>query len=336
MNVAAAKRVKYIEVAIKVHDLTKHFPNILAVDHINFEVYRGELFGFLGPNGAGKTTTINMITGITKPTSGTAFILDHNVIKDPIRAKEHIGVVPDVPNVYDEMTAWDNINFNAKLHGVPTEKRINRARELLEPFGLYDRRNDRVGTFSRGMKKRLMIAAVLIHEPEILFLDEPTTGLDVQSSRHIRTMIKELNGQGTTVFLTTHYIEEADQLCQRIAIIDRGKIITIDNPEKLKAMVQVEHMIEVSFDRIDGIANNLKGLKHVNEVVATGDKFRLYTEEISATLPLIFDFAKKNHLKVISVNTLKPTLEDAFVKLTGLRPEIMDMEKDNIRSHEAK
>jgi len=320
--------MKSIEAAIKVYDLTKRYPNILAVDRMSFEVYRGEFFGFLGPNGAGKTTTINMLTGVTKATSGNAFILGHEVTKEPVKAKEHIGVVPDASSVYDEMTAWDNINFSAKLHSVSREKRASRAKELLELFGLYDRRNDRVGTFSRGMKKRLMIAATLVHEPEILFLDEPTTGLDVQSSRQVRGLVKELNRKGTTVFLTTHYIEEADQLCQRIAIIARGKIIIADTPEKLKTMVQAEQIVEVSFDRTEDAVSKLKHLSHVRDVVTAGDKLRLYVEDPSETLPLIFDFAKENHLKVISINTLKPTLEDAFVKLTGLRPEIMAIEKE--------
>ena len=320
-----------MEVAIKVCDLTKRYLNILAVDHINFEVYQGELFGFLGPNGAGKTTTINMLTGVTKLTSGAAFILGHNVTGETVKAKEHIGVVPDVSGVYDEMTALDNINFSAKLHGVPKEERIRQAKKFLELFGLYDRRNDRVGTFSRGMKRRLMIATVLVHEPDILFLDEPTTGLDVQSSRQIRDLIKELNRKGVTVFLTTHYIEEADQLCQRIAIIDRGKIITTDTPENLKTTTQVEHVIEVSFDHAKNIGSELKRLGHVKDVVATGDKFRLYVKEPSETLPLIFDFAKKKRLRIMSISTLKPTLEDAFVKLTGLYPEVMAVEKEHVK-----
>ena len=320
--------MKSIEAAIKVDGLTKRYPSVLAVDRISFEVYRGEFFGFLGPNGAGKTTTINMLTGVTKATSGNAFILGHDVSKEPVKAKEHIGVVPDASSVYDEMTAWGNITFSAKLHSVPREKRESRAKELLELFGLHDRRNDRVGTFSRGMKKRLMIAAALIHEPEILFLDEPTTGLDVQSSRQVRGLVKELNREGITVFLTTHYLEEADHCCQRIAVIARGKIIVADTPEKLKTMVQAEQIVEVSFDHADDAASKLKHLTNVRDVVTAGDKLRLYVEDPSETLPLIFDFAKDNHLKVISINTLKPTLEDAFVKLTGLRPEIMAIEKE--------
>ncbi len=311
--------------------MTKRYPNVLAVDHASFEVNRGEVFGFLGPNGAGKTTTINMLTGTIKPTSGTAFILNHDIGEEPVKAKEHIGVVPDVSGVYDEMTAWDNVDFSAKLHSVPKRKRATLARGLLELFGLYERRNDRVSTFSRGMKRRLTIVAALVHEPEILFLDEPTTGLDVQSARQVRDLIKELNREGTTVFLTTHYIEEADQLCQRIAVIDRGKIIATDTPERLKAVTQIEHAIEVSFDRVEGVYEKLVKLSHVRDVVTTGDKFRLYVDDPSETLPLIIDFAKENHLKIMSISTLKPSLEDAFIKLTGLHPEAMAVEKEHVK-----
>ena len=215
-----------------------------------------ELFGFLGPNGAGKTTTINMLTGITKPTSGKACIAKYDITKEPTKVKELIGVVPDVSGVYDELTAWDNVIFSTKLHGVSSEKRETRTKELLELFDLYDRRNERAGNFSRGMKKRLMIAATLVYEPKIVFLDEPTTGLDVQSSRQIRNLIKEMNKNGTTFFLTTHYIEEADQLCQRIAIINKGKIVAVGAPEKLKEITQTENIIEISFNKTEDFSRN--------------------------------------------------------------------------------
>ncbi len=324
-----------METAITVQGLTKRYPNVLAVDHISFEILKGEFFGFLGPNGAGKTTTINMLTGITKATEGKASILNHNLATEPVEAKEHIGVVPDTSNLYDEMTAWGNIIFCAKLHGVPKERREKRAKELLETVNLYDRRSDRVGTFSRGMKKRLMIAAALVHEPEILFMDEPTTGLDVQSAREIRGLIRELNRMGTTVFLTTHYLEEADVCCQRVAIIANGKIIAMDTPEKLKLGTQAQQAIEVSFDPAVNL-DNLRGLSHVKDVVVAGDKFRLYVDDSSEALPFIFDFAKQNQLKIVSISTLKPTLEDAFVKLTGLRPELMTIEKEQMKPNEVK
>jgi ABC-2 type transport system ATP-binding protein len=317
---------------IEVTDLTKLYGSLLAVDRISFEVKNQELFGFLGPNGAGKTTTINMLTGITKPTSGKASIAGYDITKEPIKAKELIGVVPDVSGVYDEMTALGNIDFSAKLHSVPKEKRKTRAKELLELFSLYDRRNDRVGTFSRGMKKRLMIATTLIYEPKIIFLDEPTTGLDVQSSRQIRDLIKEMNKNGTTFFLTTHYIEEADQLCQRIAIINKGRIITVDTPEKLKKMAQTDNVIEISFNKAEDFSEKLKELSHVKNVIRVADKFRLNVEEPSEMLPLIVDFASHNHLKVTSIITLKPTLEDAFVSLTSLRPDALANEKEPLKT----
>jgi ABC-2 type transport system ATP-binding protein len=318
----------HLESIIEVSDLTKYYGSLLAVDRISFGVKSQELFGFLGPNGAGKTTTINMLTGISRPTSGKAFIAGYDVAKDPIEVKERIGVVPDVSGVYDELSAWDNINFSAKLRNISKEERKTRAKELLELFDLYDRRNDRVGTFSRGMKKRLMIATTLVYEPEIIFLDEPTTGLDVQSARQIRDLIKKMNKEGATFFLTTHYIEEADQLCQRIAIINKGKIVTMDTPERLKKMVQAENIIEISFNNTGDFSEKLKELSRVKNVVRVADKFRLYVEEPSETLPLIIDFASHNHLKVTSIVTLKPTLEDAFVSLTCVRPEVMANEKE--------
>jgi len=313
---------------IEVTDLTKYYGNLLAVDKINFEVRKGELFGFLGPNGAGKTTTINMLTGISKPSSGKASIAGYYIRKESTKIKELIGVVPDVSGVYDELTAEDNVTFSAKLHGVSAEKRKTRSKELLELFDLYDRRNDRVGNFSRGMKKRLMIATTLVYEPKIVFLDEPTTGLDVQSSRQIRNLIKEMNKNGTTFFLTTHYIEEADHLCQRIAIINKGRIVTVETPEKLKKMTQTENAIEISFNKATDFSEKLSELNHVKNVIRSAEKYRLYVEDPAEMLQLIVDFASQNHLKVTSITTLKPTLEDAFVSLTCEHLDALANEKE--------
>jgi ABC-2 type transport system ATP-binding protein len=319
------------ESVIEVTNLTKYYGNLLAVDHANFEVHRGEFFGLLGPNGAGKTTTIRMLTGQTKPTSGNAIVATFNITRQPTKAKEHVGVVPEVSNLYDEMSAWDNLIFAAQLYGVPKNERDRRAKELLELFGLYERRQNRVGIFSRGMKRRLTIAAALIHKPDILFLDEPTTGLDVQSARMIRNLMKELNEKGTTIFLTTHYIEEADQLCQRVAITNQGRIVAVDNPEKLKATVEKHHIIEVSFSPAQNLNDKLRSLKHVSSVSRIGDKFRLHAEDASEVVPILIDFGRENNLRIMSINTLKPSLEDAFVKITGLSPEVMTTEKEQVR-----
>jgi ABC-2 type transport system ATP-binding protein len=312
-----------MELAVGVRNLAKRYGQITAVDHISFDVNQGEIFGFLGPNGAGKTTTIRVLTGQTKPTSGKAIVANYDIVKEATKAKRRFGVVPEVSNVYDEMTAWDNLIFAGQLYGVPKNERDNRAKALLESFGLYERRKDRVGNFSRGMKRRLTIAAALIHKPSILFLDEPTTGLDVQSLRMIRNLIKELNEKGTTVFLTTHYIEEADQLCQRIAIINQGKIVALDNPEKLKTSAEKHQIIEISFSQAGNLEANLQGISSVIRVMKVGDKYRLHVEDTSEAVPLLGDFARDNDLKVISINTLKPSLEDAFVRITGLSPEVM-------------
>ena len=312
---------------VKTKGLTKQYGNVLAVDHVDLEVFEGEIFGLLGPNGAGKTTTIRMLTGQTKPTSGTATVANHDIIHEPIKAKRQIGVVPDVSNIYDEMSAWDNLIFAAQLYSVPKTEREKRAKDLLELFELYERRKDRVAGFSRGMKRRVTIAAALIHKPKLLFLDEPTSGLDVQSSRTIRSLTKELNDDGVTIFLTTHYIEEADQLCQRVAIINKGRIVTVDSPEKLKASMEERQVIEVSFSPSTNL-DKLKGLSCVNNVSRLGDKCRLHVTDASEAVSSLVDFAKKNNLKIISINTLKPSLEDAFVKLTGLSSEFLTVEKE--------
>ncbi len=314
--------------AIEALGLTKSYGNLVAVDHISFEVELGEVFGFLGPNGAGKTTTAKMLTGQTRPTSGTLTVAGKNMVREPIEAKKSIGVVPENSNVYDEMSAWDNLIFAAQLYGVPKVEREKKAKELLELFGLYERRKDRAGVFSKGMKRRLTIAAGLIHKPSLLFLDEPTSGLDVQSSRMIRNLIKDLNKTGVTIFLTTHYIEEADQLCQRIAMINKGKIVALDSPERLKAAVEKHQIIDVSFDQTRNLEQKLSSLKGLEKAVQFGDKFRLHVRSTSEAVPLLGDFARENGLKIVSINTLNPSLEDVFVEMTGLSPEIMANEKE--------
>jgi ABC-2 type transport system ATP-binding protein len=316
------------ENAIEVTDLTKRYDGIIAVSNITFHVKKDEIFGFLGPNGAGKTTTVRLLTGLTRPTSGTIKVAGFDMIRESNNAKEHLGVVPEVSNIYDEMSAWDNLIFAAQLYRVPRDERENRAKELLELFGLYERRTDRTGNFSKGMKRRLTIAAALIHKPGILFLDEPTSGLDVQSSRMIRNLTKDLNKNGATIFLTTHYIEEADQLCQRVAIINQGKIVAVDNPEKLKASVEKHQIIEVSFDQTRNLERMLTSLEYSSKVVQVGDKFRLHVRNTSEAVPLLADFARENGLKIISINTLNPSLEDAFVEMTGLSSEVMATEKE--------
>jgi len=310
-----------VDNAIETKNLTKYYDKLLAVDHINFETKKGEVFGFLGPNGAGKTTTIRMLTGISKPTEGTATVMGYDIQRQPIQAKEQMGIVPDVSNIYNELSAWNNLVFTGKLYDLPKELRDTKAEELLKMFGLYERRREKVQGFSRGMKRRICIAMALMNRSSIVFLDEPTSGLDVQSVLIIRETIRKLNQEGLTIFITTHNLEEASQMCDRVAIINRGKIAAIDTPEKLKRTIQGLQSVEVAFASTPVNAlNDLEEFPDVREVVKEGDKFRLFTDDPSSVLASVWTYSQSNNLNLITVNTLGPSLEDVFVNLTGIRP----------------
>jgi ABC-2 type transport system ATP-binding protein len=301
--------------AIEVEDLTKRFGNFTAVDHIDFKVEAGELFGFLGPNGAGKTTTVRMITGVIKPDAGKASIMGYDVERETINAKQMAGVLPETSNAYIDLSAWQNLMLMAKLYGLAKKERQSRAEDLLNRFGLYEKRDVAVKGFSKGMKQRLQICMALISEPRVLILDEPTSGLDVQSSRLIRSIIADLNSQGVTFLLTTHNMEEANQLCSRIAIINQGKIVAIDRPEVLKKRIDSLHSVEVSFDR-DVVQSDLSGLLGVDSVERMGDKFRLYAREPAEVIYSLVDYARSEKAEIVSLATISPTLEDVFVKYT--------------------
>jgi len=289
------------------------------VDHINFEVKTGEIFGFLGPNGAGKTTTIRMLISLTKPSEGTARIFGHDIQSETIVAKKYMGIVPEISNIYDDLSAWDNLMFTGELYQVGKTEREKRAKELLEMFGLYDRRKEKTKGFSKGMKRRLTISMGLINNPQLLFLDEPTSGLDVQSTFIIKDIVRELNQRGVTIFLTTHNIEEASVTCDRVAIINKGKTAAIDTPERLKKTIQSVQSLEVAFDEVSPrIMKELEKIPLVNEVRKEGDKFRLYTHDPASALSNLWEYAKANNLKPTSLNTLGPSLEDVFVRLTGI------------------
>jgi len=305
--------------AIEVINLTKQYTNVLAVDRINFEVEEGEVFGFLGPNGAGKTTTIRILTGLTKPSGGEARIFGHDIHREAITAKSYMGIVPEESNVYHDLSAWDNMMFTGELYHISRAERERRAIELLEMFGLYDRRDEKVRGFSKGMKRRLTISMALISNPRLLFLDEPTAGLDVQSTLIIKSVIREQNKRGVTVFLTTHNIEEANVTCDRVAIINRGRIAAIDRPENLKRTIQSAQSVGVAFDKMQlVVVKDLEGIPSVNEVRKEGDKYRLYTEDPPMVLAGTWDYARVHNLRIISLNTMGPSLEDVFVRLTGI------------------
>jgi len=316
-------------IVISVSGLTKFYVDICAVDHISFQVKRGEIFGFLGPNGAGKTTTIRMLAGLSKPTEGEASILDFDINSEIVKVKKHIGVVPEISNLYDELSAKDNLLFMAELYSIPRSERIRKAEELLKTFGLYERKDSLFRTFSRGMKRALTIAAALIHNPDILFLDEPTVGLDVVAARSLRNLISNLHHKGITIFLTTHYLEEADILCDRVAILVKGRIVRVDSPKNLKKTTEEESIIEISFsDEVGGLVEELSSkIPEVKIVSFDQNKVRVYGGELTSIYDNLILFAKDKGIGIESINSIKPTLEDAFIKITGMSPTVMVIEK---------
>ena len=302
------------ENAVEVTNLTKCFNGLVAIDDISFDVKVGELFGFLGPNGAGKTTTIRMLTGVIKPEKGSASIFGYDVVRQGLKTKQLMGIVPEMSNAYVDLSAWNNLMLVGGLYGVNKNQRTERASRLLKKFGLYERREQLVKGFSKGMKQKLLLCMALISGPQILFLDEPTSGLDVESQRLIKDIIREFNADGTTVFLTTHNMEEVNQLCDRIAIINRGKIAKIDSPEKFRQQSCGLQTIEVSFDKpVD--AENLLKLSSVNGANKMGDKIRLGVDDTNVVIDGLVDFARAKNLKIIVLNTLAPSLEDVFLQL---------------------
>ncbi len=301
--------------AIVVEDLTRRFGNFTAVDHVNFTVEKGELFGFLGPNGAGKTTTVRMITGLIKPDAGRASIMGHDVEKDALNAKQVTGVLPETSNAYIDLSAWQNLMLMGKLYGLEKMVRQSRAEDLLKRFDLYEKRTVAVKGFSKGMKQRLQICMALISEPQVLIMDEPTSGLDVQSSRLIRSIVADLNTKGVTFLLTTHNMEEANQLCSRIAIINRGKVVAIDRPEVLKKRIESLHSVEVSFNK-DVPQSDLLALQGIESVEKMGDKFRLYAQEPAKSISTLVDYTRSKKVEIVSLATISPTLEDVFVAYT--------------------
>ncbi|MCR6623915.1 MAG: ATP-binding cassette domain-containing protein [archaeon YNP-LCB-024-027] len=303
-----------MEYAITVQGLTKRYEDVTAVDHISFEVKEGEIFGFLGPNGAGKTTTIRILTCLIKPDGGKAFVAGFDVLKDPIKVKQRIGVVPEISNVYVDLTAWENLVLIGKLYGMPMQKVRENATNLLKEFGLYEVKDKLARAFSKGMRQRLLLCMALVNDPEILFLDEPTSGLDVESARILREKIISYNREGKTVFLSTHNMEEANQLCHRIAVINHGRIAAIDTPENLRAQSMELQYIEVAFNKTVNVEEFSRNTS-VNKVMPAGNKVRIYTVDPSTVIEDLVEYAKRNNLRILSLNTMMPSLEDVFLKL---------------------
>lgn len=319
-----------MESAITVEGLTKEYNGKLALHDVSFDVKRGEVFGYLGPNGAGKSTTIRILSGLTEQTSGGAFIGGLDIRRDRVEIKKRIGVVPETSNLYPELSVYENLMFVSRLYHVPRASRKEKIDGLLDIFSLNEYRNRGFGKLSKGLKRRTVIAAALVHDPDILFLDEPTSGLDVVSARNLRTMIRGFKEKGITVFLTTHYIEEAGDLCDRIAILVNGKIVRIDTPRALEESVQGTPILEVTFDTTrpvnDGVFDGL-----FSSIQSRGKKIRIHTGDVSETISTLSRLSAEHGFKITELNTLRPSMEDAFIKLTGLSSDQMSVDKEGKR-----
>lgn len=303
---------------ITLHELTKKFDELLAVDKVSLTVKSGELFGLLGPNGAGKTTFINMLTTLLKPTSGRALVAGFDVERDPENVRRNIGIVFQDPSLDTGLTGKENLNFHAMMYGIDADERKKRIAEVLSVVGLTEKANLLVETYSGGMKRRLEIARGLIHHPRVLFLDEPTLGLDAQTRRKIWEYIKKLNREyKMSIVLTTHYMEEADYLCDRIAIIDHGKIIALDTPSQLKTNLSGDFITLVLTNGSADLVSALQRLPWVKEIKSDSSRVSLIITEGETRIPELINITHTMGIDVASVTIHKSTLEDVFLHFTG-------------------
>jgi ABC-2 type transport system ATP-binding protein len=316
-------------IAIAAEGLAKRFGEVQAVADVSFEVHEAELFGFLGPNGAGKTTTINILTGLARPDAGTIRIADIECTGNPKAAQHLIGVVPDESNLYPELTGFENLCFCAALYGMRKGEREARAHELLEAFGLAKAADRKFAGYSRGMKRKLTIAAGIIHNPPILFLDEPTTGIDVASARQIRQILASFNRSGTTVFLTTHYIEEAERLCGRIAFIVNGRIVRIDTVANLIEPIREKHVMQLAVSNAEPVLLDKLAtvFSHLTLNASVQGLIRVEGDEPVHVGPLV-RLLEEQGVEVMEARRMHPSLEEVFVQVTGIETEAMRKEKE--------
>ena len=314
--------------AITVRNLEKSFESVKALADISFDVEKGEIFGFLGPNGAGKTTTINILTGLARPGAGMVAVGGIDCSKNPGAAQHLIGIVPDDSNLYSELTGFENLCFCGALYGMKKKEREEKARQLLGEFDLEKAAGRKFGGYSKGMKRKLTIAAGIIHTPQILFLDEPTTGIDVASSRQLRRLIAHLNNRGTTIFLTTHYIEEAERLCDRIAFIVEGRIVKVESVKKLLQPLQGKQVLLLSHRASsEGVRQSFaSSFPDLSCTFPQEGVIRVEADGHIRVGPLV-RFLEDNDLEVLEARRLQPSLEEIFMSVTGLEAKELKKEK---------
>jgi len=304
--------------AIEVRDLSRVFGDVVAVSGVSFEVRCGEVFSLLGPNGAGKSTAISVISGLLRPDSGDALVMGHSVLKDSMAARRSLGVVPQEVALYSDMSARENLTFWGQMYGLSGSELGGRVDEMLLAVGLVERQKGRLGTFSGGMKRRVNIAAALLHKPEVVIMDEPTVGIDPQSRRHILDYVKELNRQGTSVLYTTHYMEEAEELSHRIAIMDKGKVIACGTREELVRLVGEQARIELAVSGEPAqAAEAWRAVEGVSRTTVEQGRVEVLAGDADAVVPRLFEQAARAGFHISSVDIREPNLETVFLSLTG-------------------
>lgn len=304
---------------IEVKNLHKAYKNVVAVEDVSLYLDEGESVGLLGPNGAGKSTTISMISTLLPPTKGTVTYNGKDAFNNPEELRPVLGVVPQEIALYEELSAYENMKFFGKVYGLSGEHLENKIKEVLELVGLTERQKDAVHTYSGGMKRRINIAVSLMHDPEILIMDEPTVGIDPQSRNYILEMVRNLNRErGLTVLYTSHYMEEVEKLCDRVYIMDHGQIIASGSKAELKSILSNEEMVHIQVEqREEPFAKRLMALQGVNQVIENSGGYNLIAAKGEQLLGDIFEIAKETNVKIIGIHVQAPTLEDVFLHLTG-------------------
>src|SRR2546428_550261 len=291
---------------------------VVAVDALDLIVAEGEFFGMLGPNGAGKTTTIGILTTRVRPTAGEAFVAGVNVVTEPAAVRGRIGVVPQRPNPDRGLSVLENLIFHAAYFGIARAEAAKRAEQLLDRLGIAEKKNGKVDQLSGGQQQRLMIARALTHDPRVLFLDEPTVGLDPQARLALWEILRDLHRQGRTIIMTTHYMEEADQLCDRLAIIDQGKLLALDTPANLKAQAPGDTLVEVAFDADAApIVAEAQSIDGVSKAEARGPLLRVFSRRAGEIIPALISAGESKNLTVRDIHLSRPSLETLFISLTG-------------------
>ncbi len=306
---------------IDTNNLTRTFGTLTAVDNLTFHIDKGEVFGFLGPNGAGKTTTIRMLACLISPTKGTATVSGYDIRRDPLKVRQSVGILTENPSLYERLTAYENMNFFAEAYGInDAEERHKRIQELLEFFNLWERRNDKVAGFSKGMKQKLAIVRATVHRPPVLFLDEPTAGLDPESSKEIRDLMAQLSQrEKCTILLSTHHLEDAEKLCRRVMIINKGRCLLIGTPDELREKINTKPAIEIGLTRVNSkivaaIKANSK-VKEVNIKQQEATTLLISVDDTRSATPEVVRAIVEAEGQILSVNVFRPSLEEAYLKL---------------------